>query len=144
VKSVAICDPDHNFTTMNLRISATALLSLSTVSNGLKILSEHCSTIKADFARRQLAEWNSSAAFTSADGTANIPVLTVSDDGSSFTVDIEGATQVPSDDPEVVHFVTHVYVEDQVCVFGCAFDGIAILTLVKMLFCTHNAGWKCC
>lgn len=99
---------------MNLKATTVAILSLSHASHGVKILSEHCSTTKADFARRQLSEWNSTDAFTSSDGTEYVPVLTVSEDGSEFTIDIEGATQVASDDPASVHFVTHVYAEDQV------------------------------
>lgn len=101
---------------MKFLINATAFLTLfnGVNVNGVKVLSEHCSTIKADFARRQNSEWNSTTAFTSADGSVNVPVLTVGGAGSEFTIEVPGATQVASDDPNTVHFVTHLYAEDQV------------------------------
>ena len=42
----------------------------------------------------------------------NVPVLTVA--GDEFTIEVPSATQVASDDPNTVHFVTHLYAEDQV------------------------------
>lgn len=89
--------------------------------------SEHCPTLKADFARRQLAEWASSTPFTIANGgdgydkAKHVPVLTLSEDGGSFTIVVGNGNeengvwhpQVASDDPDVVHFVSHIYVEDQ-------------------------------
>ena len=104
---------------MSLRITAIALISFANTVTSVRVLSEHCSTIKADFARRQLNEWNSDEAFTTGsircpDGVGNVPVLTVSEDGSSFQIDVPIGLQVASDDPETVHFVTHTYAEDQV------------------------------
>lgn len=104
---------------MNLRTTATAFLSFASTVTGVRVLSEHCSTIKADFARRQLNEWNSTEAFTIGsircpDGVGNVPVLTVSEDGSSFQIDVPIGSQVATDDPDTVHFVTHTYAEDQV------------------------------
>jgi len=83
--------------------------------------SELCPTIHADLLRRQLGEWDAADPYTVSDGTKHTPYLTLSDDGTTATIvvgngDEDGGVyhpMTPSDDPEIVHFVTHMYVVDQ-------------------------------
>lgn len=112
-----------------LSIASLLLSSAARISNGaVTYESEHCPTMKADFVRRQLQEWSSSSPFTIADGgdgedkAKHVPVLTLSDDLTQFTIvvgngDEENGVWHPmlaSDDPDTVHFISHIYVEDQV------------------------------
>lgn len=111
----------------SFRVAAFLLFSLSLSGAASIYESEHCPTLKADFTRRQLNEWSSSTPFTIADGgdgndkAKHVPVLTISEDGGSFTIVVGNGNeengvwhpQVASDDPDVVHFVTHIYAEDQ-------------------------------
>ncbi len=86
--------------------------------------SEICPTIFADYHRRQTAHFDSpEGVFTIADGAKHVPVLTLSDDGATGTIVVGNGNDggvwhpmVASDDPETVHFVTHIMVKDQVSV----------------------------
>eukprot|EP00804_Cyclotella_cryptica_P001293 CCRYP_017902-RA/>CCRYP_017902-RA protein AED:0.05 eAED:0.05 QI:0/0/0.5/1/0/0.5/2/618/275 len=112
-------------------IATILLSSLSLSGAASNYESEHCPTLKADFTRRQLNEWSSSTPFTIADGgdgndkAKHVPVLTISEDGGNFTIVVGNGNeengvwhpQVASDDPNVVHFVTHIYAEDQASFF---------------------------
>ncbi|KAL7521287.1 hypothetical protein ACHAWX_005957 [Stephanocyclus meneghinianus] len=128
--------------------------------------SEHCPTLKADFARRQLAEWASSTPFTIANGgdgydkAKHVPVLTLSEDGGSFTIVVGNGNeengvwhpQVASDDPDVVHFVSHIYdgnvifmrtlnpqAGEPATVTGLVPEGITALTPFE--FCNKHGLW---
>ena len=55
------------------------------------------------------------------------PVLTLSEDGSSATIVVGNGDEedgvwhpmIASDDPNAVHFITHIMVKDQVCLNIC-------------------------
>lgn len=82
---------------------------------------DFCSTHHAEMLRRQLEEFSAELPFTVEDGTKHTPYITYSEDGQKATVtvgngDEEGGVfhpTVPSDDPEVVHYVTHIWVLDE-------------------------------
>ena len=76
-----------------------------------------------DFMRRQTAYFNPDGIFIAGDGESkkHTPFITVSDDGKSAKVvvgdgDEEGGVwhpMTPSDDPNKVHWITHIMVKDQ-------------------------------
>lgn len=85
--------------------------------------SEFCPTLYSDFTRRQLADYSPDGPFDISDGGAkHVPVLTVSEDGKTATVVVGNGNEeggiwhpmVASDDPDTVHFITHIFVKDQV------------------------------
>jgi len=106
-----------------LSLSATLLAALSAATTAFAE-SEICPTMYADFQRRQLENFNFTEPFPNEiDGSAkHIPVLTLSEDGTSGTVVVGNGDEVngvwhpmvASEDPSEVHFITHILVQDQV------------------------------
>ena len=106
---------------MKLTISTLFLAAASFSRNAAA--SEYCSTLGAEFMRQQTAYFNPDGVFIAADGESkkHTPFVTVSDDGKSATVkvgngDEEGGVwhpMTPSDDPNQVHWITHIMVKDQ-------------------------------
>eukprot|EP00571_Detonula_confervacea_P017211 CAMPEP_0172312200 /NCGR_PEP_ID=MMETSP1058-20130122/17014_1 /TAXON_ID=83371 /ORGANISM="Detonula confervacea, Strain CCMP 353" /LENGTH=348 /DNA_ID=CAMNT_0013025593 /DNA_START=40 /DNA_END=1086 /DNA_ORIENTATION=+ len=102
-----------------LCLSATLLVSAAST---VFAASEFCPTMYADFHRRQLAHF-SDEVFVLEEGASakHIPFLTLSDDSKTGTIVVgnggeEGGIWHPmsaSDDPDQVHFVTHIMVKDQ-------------------------------
>ena len=109
-----------------------ALYTLLIIAVALAIVTAHddtdnsskfCPTLYSDFTRRQLSEFNSpDGPFGISGGAKHVPVLTLSDDGKTATVVVGNGNEeggiwhpmVASDDPETVHFITHILVKDQV------------------------------
>jgi len=83
--------------------------------------SEFCSTVYADYHRRQLAYFSEDGVFDIESGAKHVPVLTLSEDGSSATIVVGNGDEedgvwhpmIASDDPSTVHFITHIMVKDQ-------------------------------
>jgi desulfoferrodoxin (superoxide reductase-like protein) len=81
----------------------------------------HCLTVHEDLMRRQLDEWGSEGPFTIDLETKHIPFISFNVSTRQATVvvgdgdDVGGVfhPMVASDDPAIVHFVTHIYVADQ-------------------------------
>jgi len=118
---------------MRLALSAL-LLTASTFAAS----DEFCPTVFSDLHRRQLAHFSSDGVFDINNGAKHVPVLTLGEDGNTATVvvgngDVEGGVwhpMVASDDPEMVHFVTHILLKDQVCM---------LLVLDRNMFtCMHK------
>ena len=107
---------------MKLTIS-TLIAAASFSSNAQAAASEYCSTLGAEFMRQQTAYFNPDGIFIAGDGESkkHTPFITVSDDGKSAKVvvgdgDEEGGVwhpMTPSDDPNKVHWITHIMVKDQ-------------------------------
>jgi hypothetical protein len=82
---------------------------------------EHCLTLHEDFLRRQLNEWFSEGPFTIDDGAVHNPYISFNATTRQATIivgngnDVGGSfhPMVASDDPAMVHFITHIYVTDQ-------------------------------
>lgn len=83
--------------------------------------SEFCSTVYADYHRRQLAYFSEDGVFDIESGAKHVPVLTLSEDGSTATIVVGNGDEedgvwhpmIASDDPSTVHFITHIMVKDQ-------------------------------
>lgn len=83
--------------------------------------SEFCSTVYSDYYRRQLNYFDPEGLYDIDSGAKHVPVLTLSDDGKTATVVVGNGNEengvwhpmVSSDDPDTVHFVTHIMVKDQ-------------------------------
>eukprot|EP01083_Nonionella_stella_P238942 836884_1 len=107
---------------ITLQSLSAALLAIASVATTAIAAPEICPTIYADFADRQLVQFEAEDVFGIEKGAKHVPVLTLLEDGKKATVvvgngDEEGGVWHPmqaSDDPAVVHFVTHIMVKDQV------------------------------
>lgn len=74
-----------------------------------------CDTLHSDFTRRQLLEHGSETPYDLTSGAKHTPFITIEDGLAKVTVG-DGNPYHPmsaSDDPNMVHFVTHIYVMDQ-------------------------------
>jgi hypothetical protein len=116
-------------------MNLSSLLLSAVATSAAASQSEFCPTLFADFTRRQLTTFNSTTPYTLADGpdgdakAKHVPFLSVSEDGLTGSVVVGNGDDggvwhpmVASDDPAVVHFVTHIMVQDQVrhlLAFGC-------------------------
>mmetsp|Transcript_16485 Transcript_16485/g.28268 ORF Transcript_16485/g.28268 Transcript_16485/m.28268 type:complete len:353 (-) Transcript_16485:178-1236(-) len=106
-------------------LAVSAVVSFATVAyaddGSGSSTSEICPTMYADFERRQLKEFSVEAPFDIEQGAKHVPVLTISEDGATGTVVVGNGNEVggewhpmvASEDPEMVHFVTHIMVKDQ-------------------------------
>ena len=109
--------------TLILGASAAASSSSNALASAAEASSEFCPTVYVDFMRRQTAYFNPDGIFIAGDGESkkHTPFITVSDDGKSAKVvvgdgDEEGGVwhpMTPSDDPNKVHWITHIMVKDQ-------------------------------
>mmetsp|Transcript_7355 Transcript_7355/g.13369 ORF Transcript_7355/g.13369 Transcript_7355/m.13369 type:complete len:348 (+) Transcript_7355:147-1190(+) len=99
---------------------AVASTTATTVVNAAE--SEFCPTLDADFHRRQTASFGGEAVvYEEGTSAKHNPFLTLSADGKTGTIvvgngeDGEGVwhPMVASEDPETVHFITHIMVKDQ-------------------------------
>lgn len=78
-------------------------------------VAEYCSTIHAEFTRRQLSEHEAETPYDQSSGAKHTPFITFEDGMATVTVG-DGNPYHPmtaSADPSTVHFVSHIYVMDQ-------------------------------
>lgn len=78
-------------------------------------VADYCSTIHAEFTRRQLSEHNVATPYDQSSGAKHTPFITL--EGGMATVTVgDGNPYHPmtaSSDPSLVHFISHIYVMDQ-------------------------------